>query len=350
MKTKKKKRIISKQSRHVRFLYWLLDIKPKHHTGKVLPVKETSYGLFLFLLLLFSPFAFSQTKAVKAVQTDSGNVNVSATINGTTTPPPTFKPTILSPKPGVTNIQKTTVDGTCAPNLLVKVFRNNIFAGETYCSAGGRFSVLITLFTGRNDIKAINYDQFDQAGPESDTVNVTYQPINSGVNQQKPSNILVEADYYLRQVSTGENVYWTITISGGSAPYKIYVDWGDGNYTNDNINTTGQRIIDHTYNKAGKYNIVITVTDSSNTASVLQVAVSVIGQITPPGGTGTVSECKQNATNIFQSIRCNLSPVVMSVILPIYWTLVTLFLLAWVINKMRHSRHITGGRPRYGHL
>lgn len=293
------------------------------------------------------PFALPQSKDVKGVQTDSGNVNVTGNVTGS--PAPTFKPTILSPKPGVTNTQKTTVDGTCSPNLLVKVFRNNIFAGEVYCSAAGRFSVVITLFSGRNDLKVINYDQYDQAGPESDVVNVMYQPISSGVNQQKPTNILVEADYYLRQVSTGEDVFWTLTVTGGSPPYDIYIDWGDGKVDKDKLDIVGQRIITHSYAQSGKYNVLITVNDSSKASSVLQVTVLVTGKLTAPVGTGTVANCKQNASNIFQSIRCNISPVVLSVILPIYWSIVGLLLLAWLVNKVRSSGHIHGGKPHYGH-
>lgn len=336
-------------NRHVRFLYWLFDIKHHKHTGKLRPIRETSFGLILFLLLLMSPFAYTQTRSVKGVKTNSGNVNVTSKV-GDETPPPAFKPTILSPKPGVTNTQKTTVDGSCSPNLLVRVFRNNLFAGETYCSAEGRFSVLITLFTGRNDLKAINYDQFDQPGPESDVVNVNYQTIKTGVNKQKPSNILVEADYYLRQITVSDQVYWTVTVNDGSPPYSISVDWADGSYDRYKLDTVGQRIIDHTYTKSGKYNVVINVVDASNSSSVLQLSVLVTGKIATPMGTSSTETCKQKAKNVLQRFGCNISPVVQSVILPVYWTLVTLFLLAWVINKIRRDHNIRGGRPRYGHL
>lgn len=352
MKTKKRKystRRAPPKNRHIRFLFWVFDIKHQKHTGKLLPAKETSFGLLFFLLLLFSPFAYAQTASVKGVKTDSGNVNITSKV-GDEVPPPSFKPTIVSPKPGVTNTQKTSVEGVCSPNLLVRVFRNNLFAGETYCTNEGRYSFLITLFTGRNDLKAINYDQFDQAGPESEVVTVTYQAITVGVNKQQPSNILVEADYYLRQVAVGEQVYWTITVSNGSPPYTISVNWGDASYDRYKIDTVGQRIIDHKYKESGKFSVIINVTDSSGTSSILQLGVLVTGKIVDPAGLSSSDLCKQKATNIVQRLGCNISPVVQSIILPIYWTLVTLFLLAWVINKIRRDHNTRGGRPRYGHL
>lgn len=303
------------------------------------------------------PFMLPQTKSVLGTQTENGNVNISTTVNdnggssgGGGTSTPTFQPIILSPKPGVTNTPKTTIEGTCSPNLLVRIFRNNIFAGETYCSEGGRFSVRIALFSGRNGIKAIVYSQEDKPGPASDTINVIYQIITSGANRQPPSTMLIETDYYLRQVSTGDEVYWTLTISGGSSPYEILIDWGDNNFAREKLDTAGQRIIDHKYSTSGRYNVLITVNDSSGENTILQVAVLVTGRLGLIGDANSLQECKKNATNLLESAGCNLSPVVKSVVIPAYWVGVSVLSLAWLFNKVRYSSHIHDGRPRYGHL
>ena len=292
-------------------------------------------------MMLIMPIVLLPSTAVLGVQTDSGNVNISGSVS---TPPPTFKPTIISPQPGETSMQKITVEGTCSPNTLVKIFRNNIFAGSVYCSATGRFSLVITLFSGRNDLKAVNYDINDQAGPESDVVNVIYKP----AADVAISNILLEANYTLRQVSTDEEVFWTLTINGGKPPYELNIDWGDGTLEQQTQDIVGQRIISHTYKKSGKYAIVVTVKDSLKTSTILQLSVMVIGRIAGPESIGSVALCKQNASNFFENIRCNISPVVLNVILPIYWSFIGILLIAWLINKIRNSRHAQGGKPYYG--
>jgi uncharacterized repeat protein (TIGR01451 family) len=63
--------------------------------------------------------------------------------------------------------------------------------------------------------------------------------------------------------SAGDEIALHITPSGGSSPYEIVVDWGDGSKDIiSDINTENiPAISKHTYNSAGDYNVEIKLTD-----------------------------------------------------------------------------------------
>lgn len=110
------------------------------------------------------------TLPVQAAQ-ESGSVGLEGKISS---PPPTTPATISFPRDGavITDLP-VTVTGICPNGLLVKLFKNNVFAGAGQCN-NGSFSIQIDLFSGRNELVARVYDDLDQAGPDSNIVTVTF--------------------------------------------------------------------------------------------------------------------------------------------------------------------------------
>jgi hypothetical protein len=83
---------------------------------------------------------------------------------------------------------------------------------------------------------------------------------------------------------------WPITITGGTGPYAVTVDWGDGK-TADIISQAfpGTFNITHVYDSPGVYNVVIRATDKSGTIAFLQlvgVANGAVGQNNTQGDKG----------------------------------------------------------------
>jgi uncharacterized membrane protein len=71
---------------------------------------------------------------------------------------------------------------------------------------------------------------------------------------------------------------WPLTISGGSAPYAVSVDWGDsGDNTLLSRAAAGDFTIEHIYEQSGTYNIVIKAIDVNGAAAFLQVVGVKIG-------------------------------------------------------------------------
>lgn len=228
---------------------------------------------------------FAVQPAVTAQTEQSGSVGLEGRINGN---PPTQGATISFPRDGaVISSLPTTVTGICPTGVLVKIFKNNVFAGSVQC-VNGSFSLQIDLFSGRNELVARVYDDLDQAGPDSNIVVVT-MPFE-GITA--PNRISLTSAFAKRGANPGQTLTWPIGISGGDAPYAITVDWGDGK-TPDIISQSfaGTFNINHVYDSAGVYNIVIRATDRNGNVAFLQlvgVANGPIGQNS--GGQGNNSD------------------------------------------------------------
>ncbi|MBI2007675.1 hypothetical protein HYS85_00345 [Candidatus Saccharibacteria bacterium] len=221
-------------------------------------MKRYILGLLLIPLLLTSP-AFAQT------QQDSGSVGVEGTIPSAA---PTQAPTITTPVNGqVFTTLPITVAGLCQNGLLVEVLKNDVFSGSVQC-VGGSYSIQIDLFSGRNDLVARQFDALNQASPDSNTVTVTF---NDSLPGGGPRISLTTA-YSKRGAAPGDTLTWPITISGGTPPFAISVDWGDKS-TPDLLSrdSAGDILLQHIYNQSGIYNITIKASDSKGQAAFLQV-------------------------------------------------------------------------------
>lgn len=235
--------------------------------------------LYIFTATLFVIGWHGASQVQAATQSDS--VGITGTISA---PPPTTPATITFPG----NNQSFTevpvrVSGICPTGLLVKVFKNNVFAGSTECT-NGSYSIQIDLFTGENDLVARVYDSLDQPGPDSNTVRVNFNDTKTGAG----TRVSVTSNYAKRGAFPGETLTWPIIISGGSGPYAVSVDWGDG--TEQDLSSQpfpGTFDIKHVYKAAGVYNIVVKVVDRDGIAAFLQIVGVGNG---PLSQTGTTAE------------------------------------------------------------
>lgn len=207
---------------------------------------------------------FAWTPRAQAATRD-GSVGIEGQISA---PAPTTPATISIPRSGqVFTTLPVTVSGICPDGLLIKLFKNNVFAGSVQCN-GGSYSMIIDLFDGQNDLVARVYDALDQAGPDSNVVTVTY-------TSTKPSftgRVSLTSSIAKKGANPGDVLVWPIALSGGSGPYAISVDWGDGK-TPDLISQAfpGTFNIQHVYDNPGVYNIIVKATDSNGGVAYLQL-------------------------------------------------------------------------------
>jgi hypothetical protein len=234
-----------------------------------------------------------------ATQTKSGSVDVSGVVPG---PPPATAPSIDVPSQGTIFTEKNIeVKGSCIDGLIVRIFRNAIFAGSALCQPDGSFSLFIDLSEGRNDLIARQYDSLEQSSPNSDMVTVYYNPpqsqpslpgegpssppsSTSGGQPASPSpqvaqfQLIIDYDYSFKGVSVNFPFHLPIHFSGGAGPYAIAVNWGDGNTTVVSRESTDQFFVDHTYDRAGAYIVKIRVSDKNGNTAYLQFVLIVNGQ------------------------------------------------------------------------
>lgn len=235
---------------------------------------------------------------------ESGSIGLEGRISA---PPPTTAATISFPRDGatITNLP-VTVTGICSNGLLVKLFKNNVFAGSAQCT-NGSFSIQIDLFSGRNELVARVYDELDQAGPDSNVVTVTFPFTGFSAG----SRISLTSSFAKKGANPGQKLVWPITLAGGNGPYAITVDWGDGK-TPDIISQTfpGTFNIEHVYDSAGVYNVVVRATDKDGNIAFLQLVGVANGPLNQSAGSGQSSQDNQ-ATK--QTVKILWQPAAISI-------------------------------------
>lgn len=199
------------------------------------------------------------------------------------TPAPTSAATIATPSNGQSfSKMPITVNGLCTSGLLIKIFANNIFVGAAMCN-NGSYTLQVSLFDGRNDLVARQFDALDQPGPDSNIVTVTYNN-EAFINTNVP--LLTLTSIYARKgANPGATLEWPITIAGGTAPYAISVDWGDGKgqdlYSQQFAGTFN---IHHVYQSAGVYVVTVKGTDKNGLTAFLQLVGQANGAVTQTTG------------------------------------------------------------------
>lgn len=240
----------------------------------------------------------------------SGSVGLQGII---ASPPPTQGATITIPTNGqVFNSIPITVGGLCPNGLLVKVYKNNVFAGSVQCTSGS-YSLQIDLFSGANELVARVFDNLDQPGPDSNKVTVTFNDSRPGAG----SRVSLSSIYAKRGANPGETLTWPIQLTGGRGPYAVSVDWGDGKAPDlKSLQFPGTFNIEHIYDNSGVYKIVVKATDADGVTAYLQL----VGV-----GNGAAGQGNQTSINVQPTLtpktRILWEPAVLSIplLLSSFW-------------------------------
>jgi hypothetical protein len=222
-------------------------------------------------------------------QTETGGVGLEGKIS---TPPPTQAASIVSPGNGaVFTTMPITVTGSCSNDLMVKIFKNNVFSGSVMCDRGS-YNIQIDLFSSRNDLIARVYDALDQAGPDSNTVSVTFN--DSTARPDVPARVSLTTNYARRGANPKELLTWPIIISGGTSPYAVSVDWGDGS-SNDvySVTTPGEFTIKHQFEQSGVYRALVKASDKNGAIAYLQLVAVGNGDAKQPSVAGATADKNQ---------------------------------------------------------
>lgn len=242
-------------------------------------------------------------------QTSAGSVGLQGTIS---TAPPSRGATIAVPGNGaVFTSVPITVSGLCPSGVLVKLFSNNVFVGSTLCT-NGSYSLQVNLFSGRNDLVARVYDSLDQAGPDSNTVSVTF---NDAQFDQYGTHVSLTSPYAERGAPPGSELDWPVILSGGTGPYAISVDWGDGSTTDLlSQDVAGTINLKHVYKIAGIYKVIIKATDKNGGTAFLQV----VGQAT--GAVQSNDKGKNGSAVVIRELLWWPAILMVPLIVAAYWS------------------------------
>jgi hypothetical protein len=143
-----------------------------------------------------------------------------------------------------------------------------VFVGSTTC-VNGSYSLKVDLFSGQNDLVVRVYDSLDQPGPDSSTISVRF---NDAQYAQVGSRVSLSSNYARRGANPGVQLDWPIILSGGTGPYAITVEWGDGSDTTLlSQEFAGELSIHHTYATAGVYQVIVKASDKNGSSAFLQL-------------------------------------------------------------------------------
>lgn len=236
-------------------------------------------ALFRLLILLLPvtlySLLFTPTPSARAQVTNpqTGSVGLQGTIP---TEPPTTGATISFPTNGQTfRTIPINVQGICPVDLLVKIFKNEVFSGSVPCESNGTFSIEVDLFSGSNELIARVYDALDQPGPDSNKVTVTYDDAAQG---SAIPQLILTSNFALRGANADTPLKWPLAVAGGVPPYAVSVDWGDGETGQLPLKLAGNFTIEHTYFEPGVYKLIVRVTDSRGKSAFLQLVAVANGE------------------------------------------------------------------------
>jgi hypothetical protein len=253
--------------------------------------------------------AITQLDPIQVENPKSGSYGLEATKKQ---PPPTTGITITSPGNGANfTTQPITVAGICPDGLLVQIYDNGVFAGSTMCKSGS-FSLQISLFSGQNDLTGLDFDDLDQAGPDSNKITVYFNNANFAAFGQL---VTLTSPYGRRAVDPGSSLSWPIILSGGSGPYAFSIDWGDGKPAELKSEAlAGNITINHTYDHSGVFLVTVKVTDHNGVSAFLQLVAVV-------NGDSTAASTSNNITTTKTVTRVLWIPALATLLLlvPAYW-------------------------------
>lgn len=280
-------------------------------TKIVVRIRWSALTVSLLTLLSVLSIVVTQPASVYAAQ-ESGAIGIEGTIPAN---PPTQGAVILTPgnNQSFSNIP-ITVTGTCPVGLLVKLFKNNVFSGSAQCE-NGTFSITTDLFSGTNELIARVYDALDQPGPDSNAVTVNFndsQPLTG-------PRVTLSSNFAKRGANPNETLSWPILLSGGTGPYAISVDWGDGSAPDlFSVEFPGEFKTQHIYKAAGVYNIVVKATDKNGVSAFLQLVGIANGPLAQSNGNGSSTSADGTGGNGASSATTSLTPTIRFVLWPMY--------------------------------
>jgi hypothetical protein len=172
---------------------------------------------------------------------------------------------------------------------------NQVGAGSASCDQTATFSLVISLVVGTNSLEAYHLDNLNQAGPTSNTVLVIYQPgstgpqilpatptlatpaVTSGATNPGSNQLTITVPYRFDGIQSDQSFTLHGSLEGGTPPYALQINWGDGSQTLLSQPLAGAFTEEHTYNKPGQFTIKLAASDSAGVTTYFQTTAAVGG-------------------------------------------------------------------------
>ena len=263
---------MAKRSRQIKRSKVHRSLVHHSHSWRLVHHKHTHYPALAFLMLLTGVLLVAMTAVTRAA-----DIQVTATVLGE---PPPYAAVITKPKNG-DRFSKIPIDvkGTCPPNSIVRIYRNNVFSGSVLCSASNTFALKSDLFLGKNTLIARVFNYAEVEGPVSQPVVVYYEKPSGKPPKVVTNQLFLDSDTIFRGYFINQKIDWPVEIGGGVPPYAVSIDWGDGDNDVISLKKAGRFNITHSYSEPGgykgSYQLIIKASDGEGAKAYLELVVIV---------------------------------------------------------------------------
>ena len=205
-------------------------------------------------------------------------------------PIPAGAPEFTSPEDGtVTDTSSVRFEGTCpiiTPAIIVALYEGSTQMGSGICETDGTFAVTASLTPGTHSIVATVVTITGGVGQSSAPLTITYTPPipvtpvtpttpdspSAPTNPTRPTapptnddaaaplEIVSEKPFITFGVDL--NATWKVSFRGGSQPYTVIINWGDGTIQTLTITSSDFQNLSHIYRTNRVYTVTATVQDS----------------------------------------------------------------------------------------
>jgi hypothetical protein len=167
------------------------------------------------------------------------------------------------------------VSGRCPAGSIVTVYDNDAIRGSARClevNKHGEYSIPIRLFAGKNVLRARAVNELGVGDLESNIVTV-YFDVPSGCGSGQYFLLPVEG---VVNAAPGAEVLRHVVIIGGTQPYVLTWDWGDGNVSTSVAPAQGQTELSHVYKSIGIYTVGVKAVDKNGAVATTQIITAVL--------------------------------------------------------------------------
>jgi PKD repeat protein len=151
--------------------------------------------------------------------------------------------------------------------------------------------------------------------------------------------LLIITDYYFQTHYIGQPFRWNMTFSSGAAPYKLNIDWGDGNQSTVTRTDGSAFPLTHAFVPSKTYTVFMTVTDANGETAMVQLSAVVKDE---PIGPASITNSGPIAS-VLASIKQYLW-----VVWPVYIAVVLMVMSYWLGEQEMYQRLVKRHVTRHG--
>jgi hypothetical protein len=222
-----------------------------------------------------------------------------------------------------------TLTGSCQiqnPADVVVIMRGSTSLGSAICT--GTFSIPVMLVPGPNVLVGRTVNTSLLYGPDSTPITITLhlpptvtptpntptptappstpQEVTATTNSGAAAGLVAATTEPFSVLTATNDVTVRVKVDGGSTPYTLTLNWGDGSLESHSIDQAGEYGFTHTYEKSGNYTVRGSVRDVLGASS--EFVYAAVSGMPAKGGNASGTDRDTPTASVIDALRPYLKP------------------------------------------